>query len=526
MFAALYVPSSPVSSRLAERPRTFTPSDPRTFGIEALLGVARDFSPRVEVHAERLVTLDVAGLERLVGPPPTIGAEIRRTAADRRLPIHVAIAARRMAALLLSQSRPGLTVVKPGDERVALAPLPLRWLQQVPGGAGADDLIATLKRWGAKTMGDLAALPSMPLSERLGQAGLVWQRIARGEDLQPLAPTAPEERFEQSLDLEWPIEGLEPLSFVLGRLFEPLSDQLERRDRGVAVLHVRLRLVTREMYARSLQLPSPIRDPRVLRTLALLDLESHPPPAAIDRVAIEAEPTPGRVLQFSLLARALPSAERVSTLLARLTALAGEDRVGSPRLTDSHRPGAFVMTPFMASGELPARTGDGRGSVALPSGLRRALKRFRHPVPARVTLADGRPVRVVSDRRGLAGGMVARCAGPWRTSGDWWQLASPPPAAGALRTLPETGQAEAEPNDARGRVWKSTTSGGFGVRGNAKPVEPAGRRESAPLSGLFVPSSRRPWNRDEWDVGLADGVAYRIFHDRDRDCWFVEGEID
>jgi protein ImuB len=32
----------------------------------------------------------------------------------------------------------------------------------------------------------------------------------------------------------------------------------------------------------------------------------------------------------------------------------------------------------------------------------------------------GRPVRVMTDRAGLAGGGVITCAGPWRTSGGWW----------------------------------------------------------------------------------------------------------
>ncbi len=50
-----------------------------------------------------------------------------------------------------------------------------------------------------------------------------WQRLARGEDSRPLVPAVPEERFEQTLELEWPIEELEPLSFVLGRLMEQLE---------------------------------------------------------------------------------------------------------------------------------------------------------------------------------------------------------------------------------------------------------------------------------------------------------------
>src|SRR6185295_10700936 len=166
------------------------------------------------------------------------------------------------------------------------------------------------------------------------------------DDALPLVPAIPEERFEQALDLEWPIDGLEPLSFVLGRLMDPLSAHLERRGRGVAVLHVRLHLVTRDVHERSLQLPVPMRDARTLRTLALLDLESHPPAAAIDRVVVAVDPTPGRVVQFSLLARPLPSPEQLSTLMARLTALMGEDRCGAAVTVDSWQPGAFEMRRF------------------------------------------------------------------------------------------------------------------------------------------------------------------------------------
>src|SRR5204863_6668516 len=94
------------------------------------------------------------------------------------------------------------------------------------------------------------------------------------------------------------------------------------------------------------QLPSPMRDVRTLRTLALLDLESHPPPAAVDRVALVIDPTPGRVAQHTLFARPHLTPEQISTLLARLGAVMGQDRIGAPATVDSYRPGAFVMKPF------------------------------------------------------------------------------------------------------------------------------------------------------------------------------------
>jgi protein ImuB len=280
-----------------------------------------------------------------------------------------------------------------------------------------EDILATLSRWGLKTLGDLVSLSTADLSERLGQEGVALQRIARGEDAGPLVPVVPEERFESHLDLEWPIEGLEPLSFVLGRLLEPVCAHLERRGRAAAVITVELRLVSRDTHVRRLQLPAPVRDARVLRTLVLLDLESHPPGAGIDAVDVRIEPTPGRVLQYSLLERAQPAPEQMSTLLARLSALMGQERCGSPRLPDTHRPGAFTMAPFAADQSSRSRQVQ-RDPVTGPPPL--ALRRYREPVPIRVALEQNRPARVVADRVGVAAGRVDVCAGPWRTSGEWW----------------------------------------------------------------------------------------------------------
>ncbi len=333
--------------------------------VPSLVAIAQEFSPRYERHRDDLVSVDISGLTRLLGPARTIGEEIRREAAARGMRVHVAVAGTRTAALLIAQARPGLTVIAPGEETAALAPLPLALLEKLEkyevrsskdedeaaAARTSDFVLRTSKKWGLRTLGDLASLPAADLVSRLGRAARVWQAMARGEDIRPLVPLLEEERFEASLDLEWPITDLEPLSFVLTRLLEPLSTRLERRDRGAAVLHVLLRLVTRETTARRLELPTPMRDVRALRTLALLDLESHPAEAAIDRVTIVIDPTPGRVVQHTLYTRAQPTPEQLSTLVARLGALMGQDRFGAPARVDSDRPGAFAMTAFATDHE-------------------------------------------------------------------------------------------------------------------------------------------------------------------------------
>jgi protein ImuB len=288
---------------------------------------------------------------------------------------------------------------------------------------------------------------------------------------------------------------------VLARLLEPLCADLQREERGAAVVGTRLDLVTRTAYDRRLQLPAPMNDPKVLRTLILLDLEAHPPDAGIDRVSIRLEPAPGRRVQFALFRRPLPAPDRVATLMARLGALMGEGRCGSPRLLDTHRPGSFAMDPFAprdpgrrGQAGMNRSDGDTAGPAGQPAPARRrrpgpeqsqqghgqgrrpdigepasshardggqpqaVLRRFRHPLPVRVTLADGRPARLGSIGAGLTGGVVDRCAGPWRTSGAWW--------------------------------------------------------------------TDRSWDRDEWDVALHGGLVCRVSRGHADGHWQLEGVWD
>ena len=402
----------------------------------------------------------------------------------------MAVAPTAVAAMLLALARRGLTVVAPEQEAAALAPLPISTLAEFERIRTAPShprtpapphlhLLGVLLKWGIRTLGALAALPGPEVHERLGAHGVAWQRLARGQDDRPMVPRVDEAPFEGVIELEWPIEGLEPLSFVLARLLEPLAVRLEQADRGAAVLYTSLRLTTRAVQTRALQLPAPIRDPKTLRTLILLDLESHPPAAAIDTVRVLIEPTPGRVLQWTLLDRAQPAPEQVSTLIARLTALMGEGHVGAPALVDSWRPGAFAMTEFrVKSGECLTPALATRHSSLFT--LHSALRRFRLPIPARVQVREGRPVRVAIDRHGFSSGTVVQAAGPWRTSGEWW------------------------------------TTGSTGSAGVSSA-------SSAALAGS-APSAA--WDRDEWDIAMTDGTIYRLAVERQVGQWFVEGVLD
>jgi protein ImuB len=391
-----------------------------------IFSIARDFSPRIQKHGPSCIVLDVSGLGRLIGDAHAIGAELEREAIARGGNIRMAVGPTQASVRLLTLAHPGLTIAA-GD---SLMPVPIailrQWLDDDPQAsasakalaAGHQKRIDTFQRWGLKTLGEIAALPAADLSERMGQEGLALQRLARGLDSAPLVPDPGVPRFVESLELEWPIDALEPLSFVLARLLDPLSASLERADRGAAAIRLDLRLVDKTTHQRVLLLPASMRDPRVLRTLLLLDLESHPPSAAIDIVTVEVDPAPSRIVQYSLLERAMPSPETLATLTARLNALVGETRCGSPMLLDTHRPdgwGLTVFNPAAVTKQRPAVSEDAKR----PS--RTVLRRFRPPIAVRVKMAGGRPAHVEIDRRGMPGGAVEQAAGPWRTSGAWWE---------------------------------------------------------------------------------------------------------
>ena len=508
MFAALVAAATASSS--VPPAATVPPVAGGDSSTEALIAVARGASPRVEIAGPGVVVIDARGLTRLFGQEAQVAALCRQQAADRGVVAAVGIAATRTAALLLAldgaariaasalEASQAVVTVPAGAEAAALAPLPLALVARLaaletparPRGRTADVPLALWRRWGLATLGALAALPAADLFERLGAAGLAWHAMARGLDARPLVPTAEPRPFEATCAFEWPIEAIEPLSFALGRVLDPLCARLDHDGLGTVTLQTTLRLVTRELYVRRLGLPMPMRDPKVLRTLIVLDLESHPPPAGIDVLTVTFEPVAGRIVQPSLLARAHPRPETIATLTARLRAVMGDGRVGSPVALDTHRGGAIGMRPFdgpatglpLAVPETPpALEHDVAGAGRL------TLRRLRPPPQVRVELARGCPARVRSlePRRLPRLGAVRQSAGPWRSSGDWWRPgATPMPRAAATPS-----------------VWQ-------------------------PDPSVWSDEPATAWDDDEWDVVLESGTALRLARDRRRDAWVVAALID
>jgi protein ImuB len=443
---------------------------------QALVDCAQSFSPQVEDCAADTLVLDLSGLEKLFGPVPNIARAISHRAAQMGLTTNVAVASTLESALIAAHGFSGVTVVPEGKESEFLGSLPVDLL--LAGEAVAENLevfLETFRRWGVWRFRDLAALPEIALSERLGQPGLDLQRRARGAGMRNLVPSNPPLRFEEVLELEYPIVLLEPLAFLLHRMLGQLCARLEARALGAQELRLELQLENgrrshpaesggedmpsqpeiSQLFQRTIRLPVPLVDQKTFLQLLQLDLKANPPGAPLLRVRLEIEPAKPRPAQNGFFVPSFPEPEKLELTLARIQAIVGKGRAGSPIRLDRHGRDAFAMRHFTPSAHK-------NQTHSLPPDPVTALRIFRPPIAVWVNYQNGRPSQLRSEKaRPSISGKVLWAAGPWRSSGDWWD-------------------------------------------------------EDA-------------WLRDEWDIAVEEkvGIAlYRLVHDLISGQWLLEGSYD
>jgi protein ImuB len=454
---------------------------PSLAGSLSLADFAYGFSPLVEEVKSNTVVIDVDGCELLFGSAYHLATDIARRAKEPKVsgglegPVNVAIAENPDAAIHAATRLKGITFVSPGEELTCLGEFPIEALESSLVDVEkkvADEIIETLRLWGIRTFQDLASLPVAGVSERLGQEGIRLQQLAAGKTERHLKVKQPAPVFSNSIELDHALNELEPLSFVFARLLNQLCATLDAYALSTNELKVQMQLEDLTSRDRTLSLPYPMRDPKVFLKLLLLEMEKHPPEAAVKAVSITCDPVKPRTLQHGLFVPLAPSPDKLELTLARLAKLVGEQNIGSPVLLDTHRPDAFSVKRFFLENRSDGRkrkrkkTGEERAATAAGKPPSLGFRVFRPPLRAVVQVDRGLPAQISAwDKQRSVYGKVVEVAGPWRTTGDWWR-------------------------DDR-------------------------------------------WARDEWDVALQLGKAgseqqaiYRIYRELNNGAWFVEGNYD
>jgi protein ImuB len=320
----------------------------------------------------------------------------------------------------------------------------------------------TLESWGIRIFRALAELPEIPLTERLGQEGLFLQRLARGEIRRELALTDEIPRFVESYEFDDPVETLDSVSFVLNRLLQNVCARLMSRSLATNELRLRLNLEVRQ---------------REKGMIGEKYQQAWKLPV----------PTQDKKVLFSLVQLDLEK----QAFIAPIKKATIE---------------AMPMKPRMAQGNL----------FAPPSPEAERLE---------ITLARIRGIVGACDGDGLS------CVGSPRLldthKPDSFTIES-------FSSVATTSSATATASTVALRVFRPALETSVQVTGTVPNLVRFARKYRRVLaaSGPWCCSGNwwnNAWSREEWDVALKTtaGIGlYRIFRDRIREQWFVEGIFD
>jgi protein ImuB len=487
----------------------------------ALISFAGAFSPRVESTCPGAVILDLAGTEKLLGPWPNAVREMSGRASEIGFDLRVAVTANPDTAFLAARSfsansfsrapRPDRSLqqasfacwrgnsawagifIAAGEEADLLAPLSVDVLPISP------EMLETLRSWGIRTFQTLAALPSLAITERLGREGLHLQKLARGEVVRPLLTVEQTAEFIASFEFDDPVETLESILFILNRLLQELCLKLLNTAMAAQELLLTIDLEVRQLqchnkgkekgrekdkegdhYRHEWKLPVPTQDRNLLFDLVRLQLEKTTFSAPVRRLRLEVVPVKPRVAQENFFAPPSPEAEKLEITLERLRGIvgsadaAGIPCVGSPDLVDTHKPGSFTVRHFFSAYN---------------------TQPTRHP-----------------ERSGVSEARFAESKDLY----PFQKLQESTPVI-ALRIFRPALETSVELDGARPhfvRLWSRHRR----VLAASGPWSSSGDWWNASV-----------WWREEWDVALntpAGPGFYRIYKDRIRERWFVEGVFD
>ncbi len=312
--------------------------------LEAALDALARFTPAVEAETEPAhanfgqCLLGVEGLHLLWGDEPTLAQQVIE-AVGRLLPGRPRIGigntrfgAQVAAVIGAAAGRAQLEIIAAGEapaEAAYLAPLPIRLLP------AHDETRERLRVLGLTRIGELARISRSAVIARFGEHGGFLHDLARGLDRRPLQPRRPIERLRAEVELEPPVEQIEPLRFVLRHLCGALCGQLDARGAGAGEALLTLELQGAPPLSLAQSLPEPAAAAQLIERLLLARLEVNLPSRPITRLVLELHRTaPAAGQQLGLFTPQAARAARLDWQLAGLALRFGADRFLQARIID------------------------------------------------------------------------------------------------------------------------------------------------------------------------------------------------
>ena len=317
----------------------------------------------------------------------------------------IAVASNFHASALLAKTQftPACVHAPEGKEREYLSRLPVTSLE-------LDSYQQeTFANWGICTLGELAALPLTELVSRMGQPAKALYELAHGTHphiFRPIVITGP---LKESVSFDSPIDLFESLLFSLAPMLDKLIERAQEEMKSIGTLMLAMTLTNRKVHMRTIQPAVPSTSSKLLLKLMQLDMDTHPPDAAVIDLSLTATLDHSRKTQLGIFSPQHPDASQLHVTLARIRKIVGSRHAGSPVLEDSHRQQSCLLHGFTVH---EVNAPDSTANYRLV-----AIRRVREAHWIAVTLAHEVPA---SFTLGGLKYLVDSAYGPWMSSGRWW----------------------------------------------------------------------------------------------------------
>ena len=215
------------------------------------------FSPIVEMVSIDEAYLDLAGTERIYGPPFAAADKLLRTITkETQLPCSGGLATTRLVAKVASdQGKPrGLVWVAPGMEARFLAPLPIR---KIPGIGEVTE--RALRALAIETVDHLASHSQEKLESIFGQWGTALFRKARGGDAYEFLIDAEPKSISHNHTFGEDTSDVAEMESMLSHLSQKACKRLREAGLSSRTLTLTIRYAGFQTYTRSKTVPDPAR---------------------------------------------------------------------------------------------------------------------------------------------------------------------------------------------------------------------------------------------------------------------------
>ncbi|HEY4274185.1 MAG TPA: DNA polymerase Y family protein [Rhizomicrobium sp.] len=383
--------------------------------LEAIADWCDRFTPLVTLDAPDGLFFDITGVAHLFGGEAAMLAHVRDKIAAQGFAIQAAIAGTSLGARALAHYAGG-TITKAGEDRAAIAPLPITALDC------GEDRLRALKRAGLKTIAQVAERGRSELAARLGAQFLTRLQVMLGAEEKPLSPRRPLPDLRSEMRFAEPVTTREIIESSLEKLAAALSDILEREGQGLRLLEAAFFRADGKVERISVKTGAPLRDPIVMLRLLKqrLDALADPldPGFGFDLIRLEAclaEKSHARETSFDANENAR---WQTAFLVDRLSARFGEHRVQRFVAQDTHIPEAQAAA-------IPAQDRDFTGTWTRqrqdqdpPLRPLRMLTRPEEIHFVAASVPDGPPARFQWRQ---CRHDVVRAEGPERIGLEWWK---------------------------------------------------------------------------------------------------------